>query len=167
MIFGGIPFYLNLFDKKLSFSQNVDRLCFAENAHLRNEYEELYESLFKNSRQHMKIVQTLSSRKDGMTRSEIEKLSAMPANGHMTVGLAELEQCDFIEKYSDFTKSTNEAKYYLKDPFTLFFLRYMKENKTKDEYYWTNYAEDGGRRAWNGHAFEQVCRRHLRQIKKT
>ena len=165
MIFGGIPFYLNLFDKELSFSQNVDKLCFAERAPLRNEFEELYKSLFSNPDKHMKIVETLSRKKAGMTRNEISKAAKLPPNGHLTEALAELEQCDFVERFADFTKPKNDAIYYLKDPFTLFYLRYMENNHSKDEYFWTNYLEDGGHRAWCGYAFELVCRIHIRQMK--
>ncbi|MDR2564900.1 MAG: hypothetical protein LBC97_02350 [Bifidobacteriaceae bacterium] len=35
MIFGGIPFYLDLLDPALGLAQNVDRLCFAKNGALR------------------------------------------------------------------------------------------------------------------------------------
>ena len=165
MIFGGIPFYLDLFDKELSFSQNVDRLCFAERSPLQNEYEELYKSLFGNPNKHMKIVETLSKKKSGMTRNEISEEAKLAPNGHLTEALSELEQCDFIERFVDFTKRKNEAYYFLKDPFTLFYLRYMKNNYSKDEYFWTNYSEDGGHRAWCGYAFELVCRIHVRQMK--
>jgi hypothetical protein len=41
----------------------------------------------------------------------------------------------------------------------------MQGNHSKDEYFWTNYMEDGGHRAWSGYAFEQVCMRHIPQIK--
>jgi hypothetical protein len=43
----------------------------------------------------------------------------------------------------------------------------MKNNNTKDEYFWTNYNEDGGYRAWSGYTFELVCRSHLRQLKQS
>jgi len=165
MVFGGIPYYLNLFDKKLSISQNVDRLCFAEKAPLRNEFEELYKSLYSNPHKHMKIVEALSAKRTGMTRNELSKAAGEPPNGHLTEALNELEQCDFIEKFADFTKPKNDAYYYLKDPFTLFYLRYMKNNYSKDEYFWTNYSEDGGHKAWCGYAFELVCKIHIRQIK--
>jgi AAA+ ATPase superfamily predicted ATPase len=46
MIFGGIPFYLNMFKKGLSLSQNVDNLCFAPNGDLQGEFSVLYSSLF-------------------------------------------------------------------------------------------------------------------------
>jgi len=166
MVFGGIPYYLNLFDKEASFSQNVDRLCFASKAQLRNEYEELYKSLFNNPHNHMSVVEALAKKSDGLNRSEICAVSGLKPNGHLSKTLNELEQSDFIEKYIDFTKRKNGSYYYLKDPFTLFYLKYMRDNISKDEYYWTNYSEDGGHRAWCGYAFELVCRIHIRQIKE-
>ena len=166
MVFGGIPYYLNLFEKGASFPQNVDRLCYAAGAPLRNEYEELYRSLFSAPNRHLAIVEALAAKNSGLTRNEICKATGIPPNGNLTKTLNELEQCDFIEKFTDFTKRKNNAYYCLKDPFTLFHLRYMKNNDTKDEYFWTNYAEDGGHRAWCGYAFEQVCRMHIKQMKE-
>jgi AAA+ ATPase superfamily predicted ATPase len=167
MIFGGIPFYLNLFDKGLSFSQNVDKLCFAEKAPLKNEFEELYNSLFTNAGRHMAIVEALSKNRSGLDRNELSTVSKLHPKGHLSEAVSELEQCGFIETYTDFTRKRNGAYYYLKDPFTLFYLRYMKGNNEKDEYFWTNYIEDGGHRAWCGYAFEQVCRSHIRQLKES
>jgi len=165
MIFGGIPYYLNLFDRGLSFSQNVDKLCFADRAPLRNEFDELYMSLFSNPHSHISVVETLAKKKSGMNRSDISKLGKLPQNGHLTATLGELEQCDFIERYTDFTKKKNGAHFYLKDPFTLFFLRFMKDNNSKDEYFWTNRIDDGANTAWSGYAFELVCRMHIKHIK--
>jgi AAA+ ATPase superfamily predicted ATPase len=165
MIFGGVPYYLNLFDRGLSFSQNVDKLCFSAVAPLRNEFEELYLSLYSNPRGHIAIVEALSKKKSGFTRNEICEAANLQPNGHLTEALSELEQCDFIAKYNDFTKNKNCSYYYLKDPFTLFYLRYMRDNRSNDEYFWTNYSDDGGHRAWSGYAFELLCRIHIKQIK--
>ncbi|MCL2628595.1 MAG: ATP-binding protein [Oscillospiraceae bacterium] len=166
MIFGGIPYYLDLFDKSLSFSQNVDKICFSDNAPLRYEFDELYMSLFNNSHRHIKIVEILSTKKGGMSRNDICEAGNIPPNGHITTVLSELEQCNFIEKYTDFTRKKKNSYYLLKDPFTLFYLRFMKNNNTKDEYFWTNYADDSGHRTWCGHAFELLCRMHLHKIKE-
>ena len=166
MIFGGIPYYLDLFRGDISFYQNVDRLCFSDRAPLRYEFEELYRSLFTAPNTHIAIVEALSKKRSGMTRSELCKAGGMQPNGHLTIALNELAQCDFIEKYSDFTKQKNGLYYYLKDFFSLFYLRYMKNNDTKDEYFWTNFQEDGGHRAWSGYAFEQLCKAHIRQMKE-
>jgi len=166
MIFGGIPYYLSLFEKGLSFSQNVDKLCFAPNAPLKNEFEELYHSLFKNPLHHIKIVETLTAKKSGMTRKDLCDTGGLQENGHLTRALKELEQCGFIESFSDFTKKKSGTFYFLKDAFTLFYIRYIRNNNTKDMYFWTNYAEDGGHRAWSGYAFELLCRIHLSKIKE-
>ena len=166
MTFGAIPYYLGMLSKNLGPTQNVDRLLFAEDAPLKNEFEEVYRSLFSASDRHMSIVGALSKRKSGLTRDEIIKFAKIPGGGNLTKTLNELEQCGFIDRYADFTKHKNSAYYRLIDPFTLFWLRYVDNNDTKDEYYWTNLLEDGGRRAWSGHAFEQLCLLHVAQIKR-
>ena len=165
MVFGGIPYYLSMFVKGLGPTQNIDRLLFVENAPLRNEFYEVFRSLFRSSDGHISIVEALSMTKNGMTRDEIIGKAGIPGGGNLSKKLNELEQCGFIEKYHDFTKRKNNAYYRLIDPFTLFWLKYIKDNRTKDEYYWTNRIDDSGRRAWSGNAFEMLCLRHLPQIK--
>jgi hypothetical protein len=166
MVFGGIPYYLNMFEKGLGPTQNIDRLLFAENAPLKNEFSEVYRSLFRSSDRHVRIVRILSKTKGGMTRDEIIKASGIPGGGNLTKTLNELEQCGFIESYSDFTKKKSSSYYRLIDPFTLFWLKYVEDNRTKDDYYWTNLLDDGGKRAWSGNAFEMLCLHHLTQIKQ-
>ena len=166
MIFGGIPYYLGMLEKGLGPTQNVDRLLFVHNAPLRNEFNEVYRSLFRAADRHINIVTALSKAKGGMTRDEIIKAALIPGGGNLTKNLHELEQCGFIEKYADFTKPKNNASYRLLDLFTLYWLKYVKDNNTKDEYYWTNLLDDGGRRGWSGYAFEQLCLHHIPQIKR-
>ena len=165
MVFGGVPFYLSMFKKHLGPTQNIDQLLFAKNAPLKNEFNEIYHSLFRSPQRHLTIVNDLSKRKSGLTRDEIIKATKIPGGGNLTNTLKELEQCGFIEKYTDFTKQKNAAYYRLVDPFSLFWLRYVDNNNTKDEYYWTNLIDDGGRRAWAGYAFEMICLHHIPQIK--
>jgi len=166
MVFGGIPYYLNMFVKNYGPTQNVDRMLFSENAPLKNEFNEMYRSLFRAADRHIEIVNILSKTKAGMTRDEIINETGIPGGGNLTRTLNELVQCGFIEKYTDFTKQKNGSCYRLIDPFTLFWLRYVENNNSKDENYWTNLIDDGGRRAWSGHAFEMLCLRHLFQIKQ-
>ena len=166
MVFGGVPYYMNMFEKGLGPTQNIDKLLFVENAPLKNEFNEVYRSLFRACDRHIRIVGALSKKKAGMTRDEIIMSENIPGGGNLTKTLCELEQCGFIEKYSDFTRPINSACYRLIDPFTLYWLKYVKNNQTKDDYYWTNLIDDGSRRAWSGHAFELLCLRHLAQIKQ-
>ena len=166
MVFGGIPYYLNMFEKNYGPTQNVDKLLFSENAPLRNEFNEVYRALFKSADRHMLIVGILAKTKSGMTRDEIISSTGIPGGGNLTRTLRELEQCGFIEKYTNFTKSKNNSYYRLIDPFTLFWLKYVENNESKNENYWTSLIDDGSRRAWSGNAFEMLCLRHLPQIKQ-
>ena len=166
MIFGGIPYYLNMLEKSLGPTQNVDRLLFVNNAPLKNEFNEVYKSLFQSSDRHISIVNALSKSRSGLTRDEIIAAAKIPGGGNLTKTLAELKQCGFIDMYTNFTKPKSNAFYRLIDPFTLFWLKYVSNNNTKDEYYWTNLLDDGGRRAWSGYAFEQACLLHIAQIKR-
>ena len=166
MIFGGIPYYLSLMQKKFSMPQNVDNLCFAKRGMLRFEFDNLYASLFRNYENHVKIVEALSKKTKGMTREEIIKNARLPNGGGLTKTLEELELCGFINKYEAFGKKERKCMFQLTDFFTLFYFNFMKNNKFKDEHYWTNFIENAGHRAWSGYAFEQVCLAHLPQIRR-
>ncbi len=47
--YGGIPYYLSMMDKSKSLAQNIDQLFFADNAELKDEFNDLYRALFKKS----------------------------------------------------------------------------------------------------------------------
>ena len=170
MIFGGIPYYLSLMRKELSFPQNVDRLCFCEGGALCDEYDLLYRSLFKNPEGHMAVVEALARKKAGLSREALLKGSGLSDGGGFTRTLRDLEQSGFIRRYSGYGKKTRDALYQLTDPFTLFCLRFFKDGApqaaTPSSPFWSAYTDDGGHRAWTGYAFEQVALAHIDQIKR-
>jgi hypothetical protein len=165
MIFGGIPYYLDLFDEGLSLPQNIDRLLFAENAVLSNEFRDLYASLFKHFEKHMLISEALYTKRMGLSRDEIIEQTGIAAGGTLTKILDELEQCGFLRRYRDFTKPKNGYYYQLTDFFTIFHLTFIRNNNGKDQQFWSNYHTHGGHNAWSGLAFEKVCMAHIDQIK--
>ena len=165
MIFGGIPFYLNMFGKGLSVAQIVDKLCFAKNGELRDEFSILYSSLFKNSTNHELVVKTLAKKKMGMTRDEISRNTKLQGGG-LSMLLEELEQCHFIRSYLSFEKKKKERLFQLTDFYSLFYINYIKNTKPNDEHFWTNFVNSAKYRTWCGYAFEQVCMQHTAQIKQ-
>jgi len=165
MIFGGIPFYLSLMQKQFSMFQNVDNLLFAENAALKNEFQNLYASLFKKAENHIKIVEALSSKTKGLTREEIIKITKLPDGGSLNRTFNELELSGFIRRYKGYRKKERKSLYQLVDFYTLFYFNFLK-NHAFDEHFWTNFIENARHRAWSGYAFEQVCLAHLPQIKQ-
>ena len=100
MVLGGIPYYWDMLEKGRNSTQNIDALFFARNGKLRNEFNKLYSSLFKNPAQYINIVTILGKKKAGMTRDEIIYSGAGSNNGQLSKVLEELEQCGFIRQYS-------------------------------------------------------------------
>ena len=166
MIFGGVPYYLSLLGKGLSLPQNVDILCFDDNGALRFEFEELYTTLFKNSEKYEKVVIALSSKTKGLTRDEIIGQTGLSSGGGLTKILEELELCGFIRSYPNFSMDENLCIYQLTDPFSLFYLRFIRGKRPKNPHFWTSNLESPSLTAWKGYAFEQICLSHSDQIKK-
>ncbi|MDR0558759.1 MAG: AAA family ATPase [Prevotellaceae bacterium] len=164
MTFGGVPFYLNLFEKGKSVAQNIDLMCFAQNAPLTNEFEMLFSSLFKHPQMYMQIVDFLAKKKKGQMRGDIA-LHVGNNGGGLTAVLDDLEQCGFIKSYFAYNKKTKDKLFQLIDPFGLFHYSFIKNYNSTDENFWLNQLGSAKYRNWTGHAFESVCLSHVKQIK--
>jgi uncharacterized protein len=166
MVMGGIPFYLDQVNTGLSADQNIDKLCFTSDGMLRGEFDNLYHSLFQKAERHITIIEALSKKAKGLTRDELLEASRMPNGGGTTRILKELEESHFIRKYVSYGKKENLSLYQLSDPYSLFYLRWIKSSNTLDENNWINQLDSPQKRAWSGYAFEQVCLEHIGEIKK-
>jgi AAA+ ATPase superfamily predicted ATPase len=164
MIFGGIPYYLKMLDRRYSLAINVDRLCFDEGAPLRDEFNRLFDTLFSKSQRHREVVEALSARQKGMTREALAERMSFADGGNLTTVLHELEESGFIRHYKPFGAKKRGALYQLIDPFTAFHLRYIRH--IDSEGFWSSTIDDQRRRAWSGFAFERVCLLHVRQIRR-
>ena len=164
MILGGIPYYWSYLQQGLSWAQNIDYMFFGDNADLRNEFDALYASLFRNSEPYIKIVRALGKKKIGMTRGEIASAMGEDHGGTLTSMLRDLEQCSFIRAYNSIGKSKKDTVYQLVDNFTLFYFRFMEQKQ--DSNYWVRTVGSTAFNVWCGLAFERVCFQHIEQIKK-
>ena len=167
MVFGGIPYYWSLLEKGLSLSQNIDKIIFAKNGKLSNEFNQLYASLFKSPEQYIDIVTALGKKKAGMTREGIIAATDKYSNGALSKVLDELEYCGFIRKYNGFDKKSKQAIYQLIDNYTLFYFKFIQQNENNDEHFWSASIDSAMHRAWSGLAFERLCMAHTQQIKAT
>ena len=165
MILGGIPYYWSLLEKGMSLSQNIDKIIFAKNGKLSNEFNQLYASLFKSPEQYIDVVTALGKKKAGMTRDEIIAAIDKYSNGALSKVLDELEYCGFIRKYNGFDKKSKQAIYQLIDNYTLFYFKFIQQNENNDEHFWSASIDSAMHRAWSGLAFERLCMAHTQQIK--
>lgn len=166
MILGGIPYYLDMLEVGRPLDESIDRLFFAQGAPLTNEFEFLFRSLFKDSKNYRRVVEVLSTKMKGMSRKELIEALKLKGGGQLSEILDNLLKCDFIRKYAAIGKSERDALYQLTDLFSLYHLRFVANNNGQDEHFWSNMRNDGSRTAWSGYAFEQVCFHHIPQIKK-
>ncbi|MDO9154763.1 MAG: ATP-binding protein [Paludibacter sp.] len=165
MIVGGVPYYLSLMQQGLSLAQNIDRLLFVENGMLRNEFDNLYASLFRNADNHIKIIETLSRKNQGFSRDELLQSAGLPNSGWSTKILDELESSGFIRRYVPLYKKRRDSFYQLSDYYSMFYYRFIATRKINDKQFWSNTIDSASHRAWSGFAFEQVCMSHIEQIK--
>ncbi len=165
MIFGGIPYYMNLIRKDLSLAANVDYLFFNKDSKLIDEFHRLMGSLFKHPENYIKAIRLLSEKKIGYTRNEIAKKAKIPMGGGLTKILKALEASDFIVKYQPIASKVSDSRYKLTDAFLLFYLHFVDGKKATGDGYWARFENTPTLSAWRGYAFENLCFTHIPQIK--
>ena len=166
MALGGIPFYLEQVDISKSAAQNINKLCFDPNGLLRNEFDNLYKSLFNKAEKHIAVIEALSKKNKGMAREELIIQAKLSNGGSLTRILFELEESGFIRKYISFGRKEKHNLYQLSDLYSFFYLKWIRKSSQLDENTWINEIDSSRQRAWSGYAFEQVCLAHVKEIKQ-
>jgi len=164
MIMGGTPYYLDMLTPSLSLSQNIDYLFFNRYGGLRREFNNLYASLFKNSKDYIEVVRVLSNKRMGLTRDEIIKATGLNSGGGLTSILENLESCDFIRTYTSFDTPGSPQIYQLIDFYTFFYMRFIEKKNYKS---WSSIQGTGDFYSWAGLTFELLSLVHIEQIKKS
>ena len=179
MVLGGVPFYLSKMNKDEGVAQNIDRLLFADDGELHDEFQSLYNSLYKNASNHIKIVTALAMKGKGLTRRELVERSGFADNGKFSLMLEELESCGFIRSYEPYMpesartnrrgigeRQRRDTLFQLVDPFTLFHFQVMRKADAHDSNYWSKNQNSHVYSTWSGLSFEMLCLNHAEQIKK-
>ncbi len=164
MAVGGIPFYMNALQSGQSVQQMIQQLYFAKNATLKNEFQNLFAALFKNSHEHVAIIKALATKNKGLSRSEIIKLTKRKSGGGLTNTLQELTSCGFVMEIYPINKSKEDVLYRLIDEYSIFYFKFIEQNKGNIK--WTDMANTASYKTWCGYAFENICLRHSDGLKK-
>ena len=125
----------------------------------------MYNALFNKADRYIEIVRLLSTRREGFTRKEIENRTGY-SGGSLTKMLENLERCDFTMSYAQFGNKSKQTLYRLCDFYTLFYFRYIENNRSRDDRYWQHHFMDRSVESWEGFSFEEICLRHLPHIKQ-
>ena len=165
MIFGGLPFFLDLMNAEESLRQNVDRLLFRPAALLKNETNRLLEATLSASPVYGQILELLSKHTNGMKKSICQSELDIPS-GTFSRAVENLVKCGYVIEYKRNYEKGNPAYIQLVDLFLLFHYHFLSnqssiscyDDLSRDTGYFTN---------WRGHAFEILCMHHISRIKNT
>ena len=163
MIFGGLPYYLDMLDRRKSLAQNVDALCLDAHAPLRHEVPHLMEATLGDSPIHRDILRLLAGSKAGIHRTEIERSLHLSSGGSLKRALDDLEKCGYVRKYHNPYEKRRPSIYQLVDPFLLFSFNFIEGRDLRS---WHDFDRTPSFYAWRGNAFEVVCLAHIAQIKQ-
>lgn len=173
MVMGGIPFYLNFLNKTLSVPQNIDYLCFNKKGPLVNEFNILYASLFHQSEAHQEIIRILGTKRQGMERGALLKLTKLSSEGGtFNHRLKELEASGFIIRYTPFGHKKRNSYVQLVDEYSLFYMAWIEpalgtiSRINQANGYWVEQSKSPSWKSWAGYAFESLCFKHLEPIRQ-
>ncbi len=166
MAMGGIPAYLNEVKRGKSVAQNIEAICFSKDGMLAGEFDNLYAALFKYPERHIQVIKALAAKNKGLLRNELLAGGRLPSGGTLSKTLDELAESGFIEKTYPLDKVGKESLYRLTDGFSLFYFRFMHGQKTSAKGQWLTKQATPQYQSWCGYAFENICIKHIGQIKR-
>lgn len=170
MAIGGIPYYLKAVKKGLSAAQNIEAICFQKNGLLYDEFSNLFEALFEQAEVNLAIVREIVKHGNEMTREELSAATGIKSGGTLNKRLKELEASNFIQSFLPYGKQKRDRSYRVVDEFSLFHLKWIEPALASglgfEEGYWQNRANTPAALTWAGFAFENICLKHIYQIKR-
>jgi uncharacterized protein len=131
-----------------------------------HEFSRLYPVLYANADNHIKAIRILAEAQQGLSLSTIVKKGQFSESDNPLKVLKELEQSGFITDYYLFDKSSKDLIYRLTDAYSLFYLRFIEQNKGEGNDNWNNISQTEAAKDWADYAFKNTCLQHIYQIKK-
>ena len=165
MVCGGVPFYLDQIKKGDSPMTATGRLCFTKDGLLYTEYENLFKAIYENPNDHESIIKTLARHKQGLSRKELIAKSKVDAGGPFTRAIKDLILSGYVEEQLPFGKKKRGTIYRLLDEYCTFYHRFISHQKKLSKGIWQQLSNKQTYKVWRGYAFENLCLRHIRNIK--
>ncbi len=172
MMLGGIPYYLNFLSPQKSIYQNIEDECFDVNGRLVDEYDTVFNSLFKSSENHKKVVEFIASKHKGVVLDQLSGKFISIKGGSLSRILDNLVASNFIKKVPPLFNEAKGTIYRLVDEFVLFHLKWIRSAPksifdSPHTLYFQNKAQSSSFKSWKGFAFERLCLKHEYQIRQS
>ena len=136
---------------------------------MKNEFDKLYQSLFKDYKHHIAIVRLLAKTRRGLNYEITAEKTKISSGGTLTNILKELEAAGFVQSFTPYGSKKSEKYFRVIDEYSLFFLKWIDPILSKGHYftqsYWQTKINSPEWNAWAGYAFENVCMKHIEEIR--
>lgn len=173
MAIGGIPHYLNRVKRGVSIQANINQLCFHQRAPLLDEFDKLFDSLFKHAQTYKEIIREIAKHRYGVGRSILAKqLKHTTDGGTLTNRLNDLEAAGFIKEFTPITNEKRGVYYRLIDEYCDFYLKWIEPERKSllmsddNNQYWMRKSNSPAYSSWAGFAFESICYKHIGKIRE-
>jgi hypothetical protein len=169
MVFGGVPKYLEQVNPRLSLAQNLDQLCFQQDAFFLNEFETIFKEQFKVTKTYEHIARILAA--ESMSQQQLAGVLGMAPGGGLSGYVANMERAGFLRTFSPYDalgRGSRTRRLVLWDEWLRFYLTYMAPNlqsialNTQ-----TGLFEQVGGDSFDsycGLAFERLCLRNIHNL---
>ena len=171
MAIGGIPFYLKQVKNDLSVDQNINELLFNADSILFTEFDEVFASLFDSAESYVELVRLIAASRQGLARTVLEEKNKVTGKGgRLSNRLENLENAGFITSYLPFGHKKLGVFYRISDEYCHFYLKWVdliKGSTKLDNHlsYWQSKINSPEYYNWLGYAFENLCYKHVAQIR--
>lgn len=133
---GGVPWYLEQISPKSMADQNIKRLCFESGGLLVDEFDSIFNDLFRHKNDVFKSV--LEILKNGMcTLAQMREILNYSESGTLSNHMNQLIVAGFVTKHQQWSvsagKERKQSLYRLSDPYIRFYLKYIEPLKNKIE----------------------------------
>ncbi len=133
-IVGGIPWYLEQINPKITADENIKQLAFEKNGLLVLEFDRIFHDLFNGKGVTYKKI--LNALKDGeKTLAEIRELIDFPHSGTLSQMINHLIIAGFVKKQPLWSfktaKPLKQSLYRIADPYIRFYLKMIEPNLSK------------------------------------
>ena len=78
----------------------------------------------------------------------------------------QLEESGFVVRGPQFGRDFKDALFKLSDEYSRFYLKWIERHRGRADNAWLVKRSTPGWRAWSGYAFEGICAKHVRQLKR-
>lgn len=165
-VFGGIPYYNRLIDSKKTVKENIIDLIASPSSRLENEVVMYLKSEISKMQNAYEVFEVMAR---GFVKfSDILSQSKVSSSPALADILEKLIKMDIVEKKSPINDENNRKKagYYVSDPLTLFYFKYIYRNLSRlnvmesnaffDKFILSDFEEK-----YVPKAFETICRQFL------